>query len=149
MTKMADKSEVDDDGRCPATKRVKLNDEKLADDASEEKASFSANGKSTDGDDGDDGGGEIELNLSTFEVTRVLQNNCARKLICLEGRFEDREGPAVVLLEQKSFPYDESTLKKSFFDEKTVFQKYFMNDIYRNYDCFPTGQCISIFVNHL
>jgi len=147
MTKMADK--VDDDGRCPATKRVKLNDEKLADDASEEKASFSANGKSTDGDDGDGGGGEIELNLSTFEVTRVLQNNCARKLICLEGRFEDREGPAVVLLEQKSFPYDESTLKKSFFDEKTVFQKYFMNDIYRNYDCFPTGQCISIFVNHL
>jgi len=145
---MAEKCTVDDDGQCPPTKKAKLNDEKLAEDASIGNTSFSANRKSTEYD-GDGGKPEIELNLSTFKVTKVLQNNCARKLICLEGRFEDREDLAVVLLEQKSFPYDESTLKKNFFDEKTVFQKYFMNDIYRKYNCFPTGQCISIFVNHL
>lgn len=117
------------DGDCLPAKKVKLNDV----DATESTVE-----KDTSQND------VTELNLSNFKVTRILQNNCVRKLICMEGTFEDREGSAIVLLEQKSFPQDKLTLEKGFFDGRTLFRKYFTNDIYRNYDCFPTEEHNSI-----
>lgn len=113
------------DGVCPPAKKVKLDDE-----------TTDVVKKNQDENDTS----ETELNLSSFKVTKVLQNNCARKLICIEGTFEDREGSAVVLLEQRSFPYDKLVLKNDFFDEKTIFRKIFTNDIYRNYNCFPAEE---------
>lgn len=113
----------------PPTKKIKLDD---VDDGSTDKLDDVVE-KNPDENNAD----ETELNLSGFKVTRVLQNNCARKLICMEGTFVDREGQAIVLLEQRSFPYDKVVLEKDFFDGKTLFRKVFTNDIYRNYNCFP------------
>ncbi|KAL0124849.1 hypothetical protein PUN28_006601 [Cardiocondyla obscurior] len=80
---------------------------------------------------------EDQLDLSSFKLTNVLQNNCARKFICMTGTLENREGSALVLLEQRSFPYDKEFLKKNYFDGNATYQKVFTNDIYRNYNCFP------------
>ncbi|XP_029158900.1 m7GpppX diphosphatase [Nylanderia fulva] len=121
------------DGDCPPAKKVKLNDEGDAIENTEEKNTRE-----------DDATPDAEPNLSSFKVTKVLQNNCVRKSICIEGTFEDREGSAVVLLEQKSFPNDKLSLEKGFFDGKTLFRKHFTNDIYRNYDCFPAEEQNSI-----
>lgn len=121
------------DSDCPPAKRMKPNDE--------EDAVENTNDKDTCENDATP---EAELNLSNFKVTEVLQNNCMRKSICIKGTFKDREGLAIVLLEQKSFPNDISSLEKGFFDEKALFRKHFINDIYRNYDCFPTAEHNSI-----
>lgn len=128
---MAEKCTNVNDRDNPPAKKVKLNDE----DAIE----------NTDTSE-NDAAREIELNLSNFKVTKVLQNNCVRKSICIEGTFEDREGSAIVLLEQKTFPHDKLILEKGFFDGKTLFRKHFTNDIYRNYDCFPTEEYNSTFL---
>lgn len=125
---MAEKCANVNDSDCSPAKKVKLNDEDAIENTDERNTSEN------------DAAPETELNLSNFKVTKVLQNNCVRKSICIKGTFEDREGLAVVLLEQKSFPHDESILEKGFFDEKTLFRKHFTNDIYRNYDCFPTEE---------
>lgn len=127
---MAEKCASANDKEYPPAKKVKLVD--LVDD---DESTDAVEGNSTEND-----ASEAELDLSGFKVTRVLQNNCARKLICMEGTFEDREGPAVVLLEQRSFPYDKVVLEKDFFDGKTTYRKTFTNDVYRNYNCFPTKE---------
>ncbi|XP_020298851.1 m7GpppX diphosphatase isoform X2 [Pseudomyrmex gracilis] len=118
MAEITDKCANANNEDCPLAKKVKLDEE-------------NANEKKTIDDNTN------ELNLSDFKVAKILQNNCARKLICVEGTFEGREGSAVVLLEQKSFSYDTSVLKKTFFDEDTTFRKIFTNDIYRTYICSP------------
>lgn len=127
---MAEKCAADiEDGDCvPAAKKVKLDD-------NDKKNSV----------ENEDGVCERK-NLSSFSVTRVLQNNCVRKFICVEGKFEDRADPAIVLLEQKNFPSDKGLLKKSFFSEKAVYQKNYANDVYGNYDCFPAEECNSMFI---
>jgi len=125
VTRMAEKCASVNDGDCPPAKKVKL------DDGSTDMVEKNL---------GENDRSETELDLSSFKVTRVLQNNCARKLICMEGTFKDRDGSAVVLLEQKSFPYDKVVLEKDFFDGKTLFRKIFTNDVYRNYNCFPTEE---------
>lgn len=119
MAEIADKCANANNEDFPPAKKVKLDKE-------------NANEKKTIDNNAN------ELNLSDFKVARILQNNCARKLICVEGTFENRKGPAIVLLEQKSFSYDTNVLKKSFFDENTIFRKIFTNDIYRTYICSPT-----------
>ncbi|XP_039311687.1 m7GpppX diphosphatase isoform X1 [Solenopsis invicta] len=126
MTTVAEKCASANDEDCPPAKKVKLDDGNLTDVVE----------KNSDENDTS----EKELDLSDFKVTRVLQNNCARKLICMEGTFEDRDGSAVVLLEQRSFPYDKVVLEKDFFDGKTIFKRIFSNDVYKNYSCFPTEE---------
>ncbi|XP_012524764.1 m7GpppX diphosphatase [Monomorium pharaonis] len=116
-----------DKGNCnPPAKKIKLDDGNMTDVVEKNPNENDMN--------------ETELDLSSFKVTKVLQNNCARKLICMEGTFEDRDGSAVVLLEQRSFPYDKEIMEKDFFDGKMIFRKIFTNDIYRNYSCFPTEE---------
>lgn len=132
VASMAEKCAVNtDDGDYPAAKRVKLEDN----DAIKKKNTTEKDGVCE------------RTNLSSFVVTRVLQNNCSRKLICVEGIFEDREDPAIVLLEQKSFPNDKVFLKKGFFSEKTIYQKNCANDVYGNYDCFPAEEYNSMLIH--
>lgn len=140
---MAEKCARVDDVNCPPTKKAKLDNENNTIENSNKNTVENADEKECN-----DGVYETELNLSNFQVTRVLQNNCARKMICIEGKFEGRENSAVILLEHKSFSNDKSTLKRGYFNENTVFQKYFSNDIYRNYDCFSKEEnnSISIFL---
>ncbi|XP_066597820.1 m7GpppX diphosphatase isoform X2 [Prorops nasuta] len=83
---------------------------------------------------------EKEVNLSTFEMKRILQNNTYRKQICIEGIFKGHECPAVVVLEKKNFPMEELFLKRGFFNESTILRKLYTNDVYGNYECFPTRE---------
>lgn len=77
-----------------------------------------------------------ELCSSAFSVKRVLQNNCTRKQICVEGSFKGHEGSAVLILEKQTFSDDEQSLKE-LFDKGTVLQKLYSNDVYGNYEIFP------------
>ncbi|XP_076758322.1 decapping enzyme, scavenger [Xylocopa sonorina] len=79
---------------------------------------------------------DTEFCSSIFNTKRVLQNNCTRKQICIEGDFKGYEGSAVIVLEKKNFPDDEQSLKE-FFHKDTVLQKLYSNDVYGNYECFP------------
>ncbi|XP_001605474.1 m7GpppX diphosphatase [Nasonia vitripennis] len=83
---------------------------------------------------------EAALNLSSFQMTRVLNVNSMRKQIFVEGTFKGYESPAVVILEKKIFPEDEIFLKRGFFNEGTIIRKLFSNDVYGNYECFPTRE---------
>lgn len=77
-----------------------------------------------------------EFCLSAFNVKKVLQHNCTRKQIYIEGAFKGHEGPAIVVLEKQNFFDDQETLKE-LFDDKTDLHKLYSNDIYGNYECFP------------
>ncbi|KOC69177.1 m7GpppX diphosphatase [Habropoda laboriosa] len=79
---------------------------------------------------------ETEVCASEFNVKRVLQNNCTRKQICIEGSFKGREGSAVIVLEKQNFSDDDQFLNE-FFNKDTVLQKLYSNDVYGNYECFP------------
>ncbi|XP_014214909.1 m7GpppX diphosphatase [Copidosoma floridanum] len=81
-----------------------------------------------------------QLSLSNFKMTRVLNVNSMRKQIFVEGRFTSYESPAVVILEKKIFPEDEIFLNRGFFNEGTIVRKTFSNDVYGNYECFPTRE---------
>lgn len=108
---MAEACTSTENAECPPAKKIKLGCENDENDTS--------------------------LCFSNFMVTRILQNNCTRKQICIEGTFKDRDEPAIVLLEKKTFPIDEPSLKSAFFNEDATMRKLFSNDIYRNYVCFP------------
>jgi len=58
----------------------------------------------------------------------------------VEGTFKGYESPAIVILEKKVFPEDDIFLKRGFFNEGTIIRKAFSNDIYGNYECFPTRE---------
>ncbi|CAK9825645.1 m7GpppX diphosphatase [Anthophora retusa] len=79
---------------------------------------------------------ETEICASEFTVKRVLQNNCIRKQICIEGSFEGHEGSAVVVLEKQNFS-DEDQFLNEVFNKDTVLNKLYSNDVYGNYECFP------------
>ncbi|KAG7209038.1 hypothetical protein KM043_015199 [Ampulex compressa] len=87
--------------------------------------------------DDDDGVHTKEINMSTFEMARVLHSNHMRKQIWIEGTFKGHDNPAIVCLEKTVFPADELLLKEGFLNEDTTLQKVFRNDIYGNYVCFP------------
>ncbi|OAD55572.1 m7GpppX diphosphatase [Eufriesea mexicana] len=79
---------------------------------------------------------EGEFCPSIFNTKRVLQNNCMRKQICIEGTFKGYESSAVVVLEKQNFSDDDQSLKE-LFNKDTVVHKLFSNDVYGNYECFP------------
>ncbi|XP_015185669.1 PREDICTED: m7GpppX diphosphatase [Polistes dominula] len=114
---MADQCVDTDEGDCSPAKKLKLDVE----DTTEK----------------NDDMHEAEINLSTFEMKRILQNNITRKQIYIEGTFKGSESPAILSLEKTTFPTDEIFLKEGFFNEDTTMQKVFSNHIYGNYKCFP------------
>ena len=81
---------------------------------------------------------ENEISLASFEIKRVLQNNCLRKQVCVEGAFKEYKGTTVILLEKQNFATDEESLKRDIFNKDTVLRKLYSNNIYGNYECFPT-----------
>ncbi|XP_053978170.1 m7GpppX diphosphatase [Hylaeus anthracinus] len=84
--------------------------------------------------------GKPEICLSTFEITRVLQNNCLRKQVCVEGVFKGNEASSLVLFERQIFSNDVISLKKELCNKDTLLKKRFTNDVYGNYDCFPSKE---------
>ncbi|KAL2734063.1 m7GpppX diphosphatase [Vespula squamosa] len=114
---MADHCVDTDEAECPPAKKIKIEIENTAEN--------------------DESLHEAEINLSTFEMKRILQNNNTRKQIYIEGTFKGSESPAILSLEKTTFPTDELFLKEGFFNEDTTIQKVFSNHIYANYRCFP------------
>ncbi|XP_015517190.1 m7GpppX diphosphatase [Neodiprion pinetum] len=80
--------------------------------------------------------------LSKFQLKRVLNNNAQKKLLCVEGTFADHDGAAIVLLEKKAFV--EEKLDEHLFNESSKLSKEFENDVYGNYNCFPSIEHNSI-----
>lgn len=72
--------------------------------------------------------------LSKFVFKRILTGNSQRKLICVEGEFEGKEGSSVILLEKKAFTEDNVKLLCS---NQSVLKKEFINDVYGSYEFFP------------
>ncbi|XP_075212963.1 m7GpppX diphosphatase-like [Lycorma delicatula] len=72
--------------------------------------------------------------LSTFTVNRLLFEDTASKKLCIEGKFTDKDGVAVVIFEQK--PVSEEYVKELFIT-KPLIEELSKNDIYRSYECFP------------
>lgn len=87
---------------------------------------------------------ENDVTLPAFDLTKVLQTNCMRKQICVQGTFEGYDGPAVMILEKQNFVDDEQALKE-FFSKDTAFQKLYSNTIYGNYECFPAKKYTGMF----
>ncbi|KAH0533731.1 m7GpppX diphosphatase-like [Cotesia glomerata] len=83
---------------------------------------------------------ELLKNMSNFEVKRILRNNATQKQIAIEGTFKGCDGSALLVLEKKGFPEEQSLLEQGFFNDETTTKKIYRNDIYRGYDFFPTNE---------
>ena len=83
---------------------------------------------------------DTHLSLSTFQLKRVLNVNSVRKKIYVEGVFKGYKNPAIIVLEKKTFPEEEIFLNRGFFNEGAIIRRLFCNDIYGNYECFPTRE---------
>ncbi|XP_011500565.1 PREDICTED: m7GpppX diphosphatase [Ceratosolen solmsi marchali] len=83
---------------------------------------------------------DTALRLSSFQMTRILNVNSMRKQLMVEGTFKGQESPAIVIMEKKVFPEDDIFLKRGFFNEGTIIRKVYSNDVYGNYECFPTRE---------
>ncbi|XP_053969581.1 m7GpppX diphosphatase [Anastrepha ludens] len=92
--------------------------------------------------------------LSTFNLTRILQNNTLRKTIALLGTFPDVSATdvAVVLLEKQAFKErDVQTAREQIADEAPrIFsnalqvQTEFINNIYGSFQCVPNAELNAI-----
>ena len=76
-------------------------------------------------------------NFHGFKVQKILMENADRKLMAIQGTFENREGDdgstAVVVLEKTPFAADKIA---DVLSTPSQLKKQFRNDIYGLYDCF-------------
>ncbi len=78
--------------------------------------------------------GDCIHDLSNFVVTRVLSENSQRKQIFIEGKFKDSKSISILILEKKAFTEENVKL---LCNDKSVFKKQFVNDVYFSYELFP------------
>ncbi|XP_031829862.1 decapping enzyme, scavenger [Nomia melanderi] len=78
---------------------------------------------------------DVDICLSNFEVTKILDNNNSRKQICVQGVFKGHEGPSIIIFEKSQFSDDPLSLQKQLFNKETTLEKLYSNDIYGNYNC--------------
>lgn len=79
---------------------------------------------------------EIVVKIKDFVLEKILSNNTNRKTVCALGKFKDKSGVALVLLEKNAFKEEELD-GNGYFSVDTTLCKFFQNDIYGNYECFP------------
>lgn len=85
----------------------------------------------------DNGVKETRLILSEFIPEKILNNNTNRKTVCLVGKFKDKDGVALVLLEKNVFKEEELD-ESGYFSAKCELRTFFQNDIYGNFECLPS-----------
>lgn len=107
------------DGNCqndvlapPSSKKIKINNE---------------NDESVSG---------TELQLKDFVLEKILNNNTNRKTVCVQGKFKDKSGVALVILEKNAFKEEELD-NNGYFSVDSELRTFFQNDIYGNFECFP------------
>ncbi|KOB72995.1 putative histidine triad protein member [Operophtera brumata] len=79
---------------------------------------------------------ENQPELKDFIVENILNNNTNRKTVCLQGRFREKSGVALVILEKNAFKEEELD-ESGYFSVDTELRTFFQNDIYGNFECFP------------
>ncbi|PZC72801.1 hypothetical protein B5X24_HaOG210564 [Helicoverpa armigera] len=84
----------------------------------------------------DNGVNENKLELKDFETEKILNNNTFRKTVCVQGKFKDKSGVALLVLEKNAFK-EEDLNNDGYFSVDTELKTFFQNDIYGNYECFP------------
>lgn len=77
-----------------------------------------------------------QLKLKDFNVEKVLNNNTNRKTVCVQGKFNDKVGVGLIILEKNAFKEEELD-GKGYFSEDSELRTLFQNDIYGNFECFP------------
>lgn len=80
---------------------------------------------------------ESLVDLSSFQLEKVLHNNTNRKTVCLKGKFASKHGEALVLLEKTAFAEENLKQDSDYFTKSSALEKVFHNDIYGNYNYFP------------
>lgn len=107
------------DGNCqndvlapPSSKKIKINNEN------------------------DDGVSVNKLQLKDFVLEKILNNNTNRKTVCVQGKFKDKSGVALVILEKNAFKEEELD-NSGYFSVDSELRTFFQNDIYGNFECFP------------
>lgn len=84
----------------------------------------------------ENGVNDNNLELKHFIPEKVLRNNTNTKTVCIQGKFRDKSGVAIIVLEKNAFKEEELN-NSGYFSSETVLKTYFQNDIYGNYACFP------------
>ncbi|CAG9790002.1 unnamed protein product [Diatraea saccharalis] len=87
--------------------------------------------------DKENGVNDNQLQLKDFIPEKTLNNNTSRKTVCIQGKFKDKSGVALILLEKNAFKEEHLNNGSGYFTEHTELLTYFQNDIYGNYECFP------------
>lgn len=77
-----------------------------------------------------------QLKLKDFIPEKVLNSNTNRKSVCVQGKFKDKIGVGLIILEKNAFKEAELD-GKGYFSEDSELHTYFQNDIYSNIECFP------------
>lgn len=108
----------------------------------------------------DNGVNGNQLELKDFELEKILNNNTNRKTVCVQGKFKDKSGVALIIFEKNAFKEDDLD-NRGYFSVDTELKTFFENDIYGNYECFPrpslTGEllsnlqgfhCFTIYISH-
>lgn len=87
---------------------------------------------------------DIKFNLKDFIPEKILNNNTNRKTVCVQGKFNDKVGVGLIILEKKAFKEEELD-ESGYFSEDSRLCTSFQNDIYGNFECFPrpsiNGKC--------
>ncbi|KAL4707522.1 hypothetical protein ACJJTC_000274 [Scirpophaga incertulas] len=79
---------------------------------------------------------EKGINLKDFIPEKILNNNSSRKTVCIQGKFNGKNGVALILLEKNAFKQEDLN-ESGYFSKETKLITYFQNDIYGNYECYP------------
>jgi hypothetical protein len=84
------------------------------------------------------------IDLSKFQLTKVLSNDVKAKMIILLGKFPEisEKDPAILIFEKLAFPEenfktDENGKSLFFAGDDIKLKELFKNDIYGNFYCFP------------
>lgn len=84
----------------------------------------------------DNGVHDNQLELKDFELEKILNNNSNRKTVCVQGKFKDKSGVALIVLEKNAFTEGDLD-NQGYFSADTELKTFFQNDIYGNYECYP------------
>lgn len=75
-----------------------------------------------------------QLDFDRFRLKRILMNDTQRKMIAVEGNFDGRQEPAVVVMEKYAF--DETSVL-NVCNGRTKLEKNLDNDVYKSFTCVP------------
>lgn len=74
--------------------------------------------------------------MKDFTVEKTLYNNTLKKSACLQAKYKNQDGVALIILEKSPFK-EEDFGKSGYLSSDTGVRTLFENDVYASYECFP------------